>query len=737
MTDIVTQLALDAQKMHDIVHGDENTVVTTDGGPVRSVAKLIADNQAAIDDAAGVAMQLGSPGAAATIATASGSNVQAELDAKATPADIATAVSGLVNAAPGTLNTLKELADALGDDPNYAATVTAALGQKVNSADLAATGGAALVGTSDGSTVQAKLSANASAISANATAIAGKVNATDMAATGGAALVGTMQALTGAVARTVKDKLLESVSVLDFIDPAQHAAIKNGTSTFDCTAGVTAAFVASDEVRFCAGLFNVSMISLGNNKRLVTAGKSTTFKQISGQAVGTRMLCVTGSNVSLGDMTVRGNIATDTDEQNHAIFINATAANLRNICVGNIDGFDIRGDVVYIGCGSAYTLTSVKVGDVYGDNILRNVVTHCGGNGVEIGAITGNRVGLMMFDIEPESYNAPASGVKVAYIKGGRVGLLAPSTAAPISGVEIGAMVLDPSYQPMCSPSYAPGASVQDGLGVRNVLSAKIGYLKANGFNRCAIFTTYNSGELGASLDITQLDLSNCSLTDTTYNAFINLNNAGHLRIGSVKATVSTSGKYLMTNVTSGRIARCDVTLGTGAQMLRNCSNMVVENGAVGGGAGYMLTSCSNVAVKDVQFNGEVLASYSTKLSFENVSATCSTYAFNSGYDLHAVLNSTIAGSYYAGGTIGRDYSSPLRFGVIQFWADVKGVLRIKGSAPTSDMDGNPMGQKVTVPATATTAGAPGQWAADTSNTYFYTGDGTTHSWRRVATAAW
>jgi microcystin-dependent protein len=48
-----------------------------------------------------------------------------------------TAVSNLVNNAPGTLDTLKELADALGNDRNYATTITTALGTKANASDMA------------------------------------------------------------------------------------------------------------------------------------------------------------------------------------------------------------------------------------------------------------------------------------------------------------------------------------------------------------------------------------------------------------------------------------------------------------------------------------------------------------------------------------------------------------------------------------------------------------------------
>lgn len=47
-------------------------------------------------------------------------------------AAIATAIAGLVNSAPGALDTLKELSDALGGDPNFATTIVNALGLKAD-----------------------------------------------------------------------------------------------------------------------------------------------------------------------------------------------------------------------------------------------------------------------------------------------------------------------------------------------------------------------------------------------------------------------------------------------------------------------------------------------------------------------------------------------------------------------------------------------------------------------------
>lgn len=55
-----------------------------------------------------------------------------DLTGYATTDDVDAAIAALVSSAPQTLDTLKELADALGDDPNFATTVSTALGNKVD-----------------------------------------------------------------------------------------------------------------------------------------------------------------------------------------------------------------------------------------------------------------------------------------------------------------------------------------------------------------------------------------------------------------------------------------------------------------------------------------------------------------------------------------------------------------------------------------------------------------------------
>ena len=62
------------------------------------------------------------------ITSLAGYDTSAQVDAK---------INALINGAPGALNTLNELAAALGDDSNFASTMTTALAAKANTSSLA------------------------------------------------------------------------------------------------------------------------------------------------------------------------------------------------------------------------------------------------------------------------------------------------------------------------------------------------------------------------------------------------------------------------------------------------------------------------------------------------------------------------------------------------------------------------------------------------------------------------
>ena len=68
------------------------------------------------------------------------SQVEAAVTGKGyqTASDVAAIVNNVVGAAPEALNTLKEIADSLNNDPDFAATMTTELAKKANTADLVA-----------------------------------------------------------------------------------------------------------------------------------------------------------------------------------------------------------------------------------------------------------------------------------------------------------------------------------------------------------------------------------------------------------------------------------------------------------------------------------------------------------------------------------------------------------------------------------------------------------------------
>lgn len=103
--------------------------ITSAQAPVQSVAGKTGTVTLAVADVSGAA-PLASPTftgvPAAPTASAGTSSTQL-----ATTAFVAAAIAALINSAPGALDTLKELADAIGSDANFASTITNGLAEKL------------------------------------------------------------------------------------------------------------------------------------------------------------------------------------------------------------------------------------------------------------------------------------------------------------------------------------------------------------------------------------------------------------------------------------------------------------------------------------------------------------------------------------------------------------------------------------------------------------------------------
>jgi hypothetical protein len=197
--------------------------------------------------------------------TVSGLATPSANDHAATKAYVDTQVSNLVDSAPGTLDTLNELAAALGDDPNYATTITNALAGKLSLSGGTMTGAIAMgtnkitglgtptAGTDaatkdyiDTQTTSAGASATAAALSA--TAAASSANAAATSATSANNSYTAVVGLTGAGILRDMGTITETdttsstyLNIATIATSASNSASAAATSATSAAASATAA----------------------------------------------------------------------------------------------------------------------------------------------------------------------------------------------------------------------------------------------------------------------------------------------------------------------------------------------------------------------------------------------------------------------------------------------------------------------------------------------------------------
>lgn len=309
------------------------------------------------------------------------------------------------------------------------------------------------------------------------------------------------------------------------------------------------AFANSDVVRLPAGVWRASSLELRAGKTLLTDGYSTVIHQKTGVATGTRLIRITGSRARLapgGDISLRGNIATDTDEQNPAIFIRGSS-DISDIVIGNVAGADIRGDVIYVGGLKTAGVSNVAIGRVTGANVLRNVISVTGGQHVSIDQVGGSAVGYMTFDIEPNANSQLCKFIRVGSIRGGHVGVVGHSAADFVELVEIGFLDLAHGYATNTTPEYSPyfGYIEETGLWLSNCRGVSVGFYRARDFEDHAIKC---GGAMPASFRIGYVDWENCNFGEVTFNSMMEVTVAGRVVIDGGRVSLQEAeGKVFYT----------------------------------------------------------------------------------------------------------------------------------------------------------------------------------------------
>ena len=319
----------------------------------------------------------------------------------------------------------------------------------------------------------------------------------------------------------------------------------------DIDAAWEEAFYWSNYVYLPAGEWQASSLTLAANKWLLTDGAATIIQQKSGLAAGTRLIKITGSGARLAPgsaITLRGNIALDTGEQNHGIFIRGTA-DIADIVVGDVVAEDIRGDAIYVGGTASARVDNLTIGNVTGSNILRSVISVTGGESVDIGAIeAAGAVGYMMLNIEPDGSSQLCKSISVGDIIGGRVGVIGQTAANFVEFVTIASLNLDPAHTPNSDPPYSAFGNIEaTGLWLRNCRTVTIGSHRSRDFADHAVKYVFNGGEMvGDDITISTIDWANCNWGETTYNTQANILNTDTVTFGGgAVALPAGAGKRL------------------------------------------------------------------------------------------------------------------------------------------------------------------------------------------------
>ena len=207
----------------------------------------------------------------------------------------------------------------------------------------------------------------------------------------GAASVGYTPAGTGAVATTVQTKLLETVSVFDFMTAAQIADVKAGTALLDMSAAIQAAVNAHAVVYFPSGSYKINTPVTLNVGNYIWTQNAKLLGNVGG---GSDML-ITANN------TVVDGFSFDAAPSGSTLGVRLTGA---DVVVKNCSFYNIS----Y--CIHLYPCKSVLIDNNYFENIGYGIINRSASGYVFDGIVISNNRGLdcgndmILFNTNSESY---------------------------------------------------------------------------------------------------------------------------------------------------------------------------------------------------------------------------------------------------------------------------------------------------------------------------------------------
>jgi len=474
---------------------------------------------------------------------------------------------------------------------------------------------------------------------------------------------------TGAVVRTALSKMQDIVNVFDFMTTAQISDVVSNTGSIDVTTCVFNALAESKNVYMPAGTWLISQINIvQDGQQLITEGMATVLKQKpnvqsqfsvtgSGPTTGNYdfpIINVKASNVSIGDMTFIGNIASDSGEFNHCIYVfdnTGALSEIRNITLGNYYATDIRGDVLYVGGVVSTPIYNVNVISLDGDNIYRSICSITGGHGVRIQQIYGNRVGYRNIDFESNVGSQTTDDCWVGFIRGGCVQLASDDPTARVGSIQIDQLDLDNAYMPAPTPYavFTNPAGPDIGILCSRFEYFKIGSLKLNSYGALGIILSDLAGEDKGRLVIDYLEATNIAPTGV-YQTVIESSGATLVEINSGKIELEPSTTLLKGIDADYTIRNIEFVGTVNAGLAGFCTDLYCENVVGDFGNGTLFGSVANGQVINSRLETTGYAmNQCNDMSWYNCMLDCGDFDFSpgAGSNYASFDRGTLNGTWY------------------------------------------------------------------------------------------
>ncbi|MBP1994574.1 glycosyl hydrolase family 28-related protein [Paenibacillus eucommiae] len=475
-----------------------------------------------------------------------------------------------------------------------------------------------------------------------------------------------------------------------------------GDGTTNDTAQIQAALNGYAAVYMPASTYLVSGLNVSGGRKIYTDGAATILKQTAGTPIGTRILLVAGSQVSIGLMSYEGNIATDTNEQNHALAIIATTTDLENIEVEGVIARSIRGDALYIGGGytaDTFRPRNISVGLVYSENVYRNGVSITSGENIHIQTCKSIKAGLFGVDIESNANKI--IGVTFGSLETSSLGIIGHGTESPATNIKIDNLIIDGSLNNGVIVDYPTNdVLVNSGIVFRNAMNNEFGTVKISNTSRYAIESLKSGTQDGYCDTIVfhSLHIESCALTDSSA--------LGYIVTGAINNFIVHSGSALFASgeTTKALLFNCK------SQTPLKINNFTLTNGVFGREVWAHIYKCRiNVPDANVLTNAKAgsILSGCTIVSCLRLLSYCETCVIeynDISYTFALYVNNTYSRHYELGNKINGIQNvvvTGVSYPTAGTW--LKGD-RVNNTNPT-------IGQPISW--TCTTGGTPGVWSPD------------------------